>query len=239
MRTLHVVRAALIAATLAACVRTAPAPSPASPATAVPAANAVETGELPLASAADARTLLVDVQSLAPAIRVDLRYRGSNNFTGAPLRGYEANRAFLRREAAAALADVERDVADSGWTLLVWDAYRPVRATEAMVAWTERTGRQDLVRDGYIASRSRHNLGVAIDLTLADATSGAPLEMGTPFDTFSPVAHTANAPTPAAALNRQRLARAMSRHGFVPYDQEWWHFSFPVGAPVRFDVPVQ
>ena len=216
---------------------TAAASANAAPAT--PAAGApVETGQLPNGSPADADSLLVDVQAVAPGIRVDLRYRDSANFTGAPLPGYAANRALLRREAAAALARVQREVADSGWALLVYDAYRPVRATEAMVAWTARAGRPDLVRDGYIASRSRHNLGVAVDLTLADGATGAALPMGTPFDTFSADAHTANA-TGEAAVNRRRLVRAMERHGFTNYDQEWWHFSFPVERPLRFDVPIR
>jgi D-alanyl-D-alanine dipeptidase len=247
MRRTAAFRLALSCLALAACahpVNTAESRAP-SPVTtpAVPAAPSVasappvETGELPLGAKEDADSLLVDVQSLAPDIRVDLRYRDSANFTGAPLPGYEANRAMLRREAAAALARVQRDVSDSGWTLLVYDAYRPVRATEAMVAWTARVGRTDLVRDGYIASRSRHNLGIAIDLTLADGATGTAFPMGTPFDTFSAAAHTANA-TGASAVNRRRLVRAMERHGFTNYDQEWWHFSFPVERPLRFDVPI-
>ena len=236
---------ALPLAAVAACVSCASpsrAPAAAASASAAPVISTtgapVETGQLPSGSTADADSLLVDVQAAAPGVRVDLRYRDSANFTGAPLPGYEANRALLRREAAAALARVQREVADSGWTLLVYDAYRPVRATEAMVAWTARAGRPDLVRDGYIASRSRHNLGVAVDLTLADRATGAALPMGTPFDTFSADAHTANA-TGEAAVNRRRLVRAMERHGFTNYDQEWWHFSFPVERPLRFDVPIR
>ncbi|MFL5606455.1 MAG: M15 family metallopeptidase, partial [Gemmatimonadaceae bacterium] len=107
-------------------------------------------------------------------------------------------------------------------------------ATDAMVAWTERVGRQDLIRDGYIASRSRHNLGLAIDLTLVDARSGSPLDMGTPFDTFSSAAHTAHA-TGAALENRLRLKRLMESEGFLNYDQEWWHYSYSAPNPVRFD----
>ena len=120
----------------------------------------------------------------------------------------------------------------------VVDAYRPVRATLAMVDWTERVNRPDLLKDGYIASRSRHNLGLAIDLTLIETATGRELEMGTPFDTFSAAAHTANASGTAAA-NRQILKAAMEREGFVNYDQEWWHFSFNVGNPLRFDRPIQ
>ena len=243
-RVARVVPALLVAVPLACASRTPTAESRTSAVDASAAAPAatnappVETGELPLGTFADADSMLVDVRSLAPGIRVDLRYRDAGNFTGGPLPGYEANRALLRREAAAALARIQQDVADSGWTLLVYDAYRPVRATEAMVAWTVRAGRTDLVRDGYIASRSRHNLGVAIDLTLADAATGAAFAMGTPFDTFSADAHTANA-TGAAATNRRRLTAVMERHGFANYDQEWWHFSFPVARPLRFDVPIR
>jgi D-alanyl-D-alanine dipeptidase len=90
------------------------------------------------------------------------------------------------------------------------------------------------LRDGYIASRSRHNLGLAIDLTLVDRESGAPLEMGTPFDTFSPAAHTANA-SGAVLAHRRQLQRLMESEGFVNYDQEWWHYSYTVANPVRFD----
>ena len=180
----------------------------------------------------------MDVQSADPTIVVDLRYATPNNFTGSPLPGYEANRAFLRREAGAALARVQRDLRPRGLALKIFDAYRPVRATLAMVDWTERVHRPDLLKDGYIASRSRHNLGLAIDLTLIDLRTGQELEMGTPFDTFSEAAHTANA-TGLAAVNRQLLKAAMEAQGFQNYDQEWWHYTFNVPTPLRFDRPVR
>jgi len=198
----------------------------------------INTAETEIAPDAVADTLLTDVRSLEPRIVVELRYATSNNFTGAPLPGYLANRAFLRREAAAALARVEGDLRSQGLGLKIFDAYRPVRATLAMVDWTERVNRTDLLKDGYIASRSRHNLGLAIDLTLIDLTTGREFEMGTPFDTFSAAAHTANA-SGEAATNRQRLKSAMEREGFVNYDQEWWHFSYEVTNPLRFDRPVR
>lgn len=226
----HIRIASLVAAALAC------APPAATP-VATPAAQPVETGELPAGTAAQAESLLVDVQRLAPGIRVDMRYRDAGNFTGAPLPGYDANRALLRREAAAALARVQRRVEADGLTLLVWDAYRPVRATLAMMDWTRRVGREDLVRDGYIAARSRHNLGVAVDLTLADARTGVPLDMGTAFDTFSAAAHTDSA-SGAVMANRDRLRRAMHAEGWQNYSQEWWHYSYVVERPLRFDVPV-
>jgi D-alanyl-D-alanine dipeptidase len=224
---------AALAAITAACATNPPRQT--APVTAAPPVNTVETAVAPDAVA---DTLLVDVRSLDPTIAVEMRYATPNNFTSAPLPGYLANRAFLRREAAAALSRVQRFLGAQGLGLKVYDAYRPVRATLAMVDWTQRVNRTDLLRDGYIASRSRHNLGLAIDLTLIDRSTGAELEMGTPFDTFSAAAHTANA-SGVAATNRQRLKAAMEKEGFVNYDQEWWHFSFDVPNPLRFDRVIQ
>jgi D-alanyl-D-alanine dipeptidase len=198
----------------------------------------INTTEAAIAPDHAADSLLLDVRAIEPAIVVDLRYATSNNFTGAPLPGYSANRAFLRREAAAALARVQREISRRGFGLKIFDAYRPARATQAMVDWTERANRGDLLRDGYIASRSRHNLGVAVDLTLIELSTGRELDMGTPFDTFSEAAHTANAAGQVAA-NRQLLKLAMEREGFTNYDQEWWHFSFTAPNPLRFDRPIR
>ena len=196
------------------------------------------TGDLPTGTPAQAESLLVDVRALEPSIVVDMRYATASNFTGAVLPGYEANRALLRREAAEALARVQRRLGREGLGLEVYDAYRPIRATLAMVDWTERAGRQDLIRDEYIASRSRHNLGLAVDLTLVERATGRALAMGTPFDEFSERAHTANASGEVAA-NRQRLRRAMEAEGFANYAKEWWHYSYDVARPLRFDVPVK
>jgi D-alanyl-D-alanine dipeptidase len=128
-------------------------------------------------------------------------------------------------------------LASAGLGLKVFDGYRPVRATLAMVAWCERTGRTDLLDDGYIARRSRHNQGVAVDLTLIRLSDGAELDMGTPYDTFSEAAHTANARGQVAA-NRQRLVEAMAAEGFVNYVNEWWHFSIDLPDPVPYDLPL-
>ena len=209
--------------------------APAATSRSSPPVNTVETA---IASDAAADSLLSDVRMLDSNIVVDLRYATTNNFTGAPLPGYLGNRAFLRREAAAALARVQRDLRPQGLGLKIFDAYRPVRATLAMVDWTKRVNREDLLKDGYIASRSRHNLGLAIDCTLIDLATGRELYMGTPFDTFSPAAHTANA-SGQVAVNRQKLKTAMEQEGFVNYDQEWWHFSFDVPNPLRFDRVIQ
>ena len=203
-----------------------------------PAATPVNTVELPTLDDAAADSLLVDVQRLDSTLIVDMRYATTNNFTGAVLPGYEGNRAYLRAEAATALALVNADMKSQGYTLRVFDAYRPVRASEAMVEWTQRTNRPDLLRDGYIASRSRHNLGAAVDVTLVNIASGTDVDMGTRYDLFSYAAHTANA-RGRIARNRQLLKRAMERQGFENYEKEWWHFSYSLDDPARFDKVVR
>ena len=202
------------------------------------AAVSINAESLPPAPDGAAESLLVDVQSVDSTIRVDVRYAGANNFTGARLPGYDAPRALLRREVAVALGRVQARLRTGGLGLLVFDGYRPVRATLAMVDWAKRTGRVKLLDDGYIARRSRHNQGVAVDLTLADPASGTQLDMGTPFDTFSEAAHTANA-VGRVLHYRQLLVRAMESEGFTNYEKEWWHFSYPVAGAVPFDKVIQ
>lgn len=185
-----------------------------------------------------AQQLLVDIRSLDSTIRVDARYAGPDNFTGAPLPGYQANRALLRREVAAALARVQQRLAVEGLGLKVWDGYRPVRATQAMVAWTERTNQTWLLDSGYIARRSRHNQGIAVDLTIINLHSGGEVQMGTPFDTFDDAAHTANA-TGTVKQSRDHFVEVMAAEGFSNYPMEWWHFTYVVEGPVPFDLVIR
>ncbi len=107
-----------------------------------------------------------------------------------------------------------------------------------MVEWAERNGRRDLMDNGYIARRSRHNLGLAVDLTLVETQTDSQMDMGTAFDTFSEAAHTANASGPVL-LHRQILVRAMESEGFRNYEKEWWHFSYEVPGALPFDEVIR
>ena len=185
------------------------------------------------AVSATSDSVLDDLRSVDSSIQVDLRYATANNFTGAPLPGYEAPRALLRREAAAALGRVQAGLRSKGLGLRVLDAYRPVRASLAMVDWAERTGHRALLESGYIAQRSRHNLGVAVDLTMVDLKTGIEVPMGTTFDNFN-APQTDNV-TGEALRYRQILVQAMESEGFSPYGQAWWHFNYPVEGAVPLD----
>lgn len=196
-------------------------------ATAAPAAHA---GPL-------TRAGLVDVRTHAPSIALDIRYATPDNFTGARLPGYCKPIAVIRRPAAAALARVQRRLAGHDLGLLVYDAYRPSRATRAMVRWAEGTGNEWVLEQGYVARRSNHNQGAAIDLTLVRRSDGRPLGMGTSYDAFTTRSHTANA-SGQALKNRLTLKRAMEAHGFRNYRREWWHYDFPDAAGPPRDIPL-
>ena len=166
---------------------------------------------------------------------MDLRYATDQNFTGARLPGYCVAEPFLRDRAARALGRAQRSLRADGLGLVVLDAYRPSRASRAMVRWAKRTGREHLL-NGWIAARSNHNRGAAVDVTLVRLETGRRLSMGTDYDSFtSKSATTAVGGKPLR--NRLRLKRALEAEGFRNYRREWWHYDFPaeLGAP-RLDV---
>ncbi|MEE8061235.1 MAG: M15 family metallopeptidase [Gemmatimonadales bacterium] len=184
-----------------------------------------------------AAAVMIDITELDQTFQIYPSYATEHNFTGAVLPGYEARRILLRRQVAVPLARAQDDLKSDGLGLRVFDGYRPVRATLAMVDWAEASGRVDLLDDGYIARRSRHNLGVAVDLTLIDLETGRALDMGTPYDTFTEDAHTMNA-TGEILERRLRLKEALEAVGFQNYGKEWWHYSFPLDDAVAFDLVI-
>jgi D-alanyl-D-alanine dipeptidase len=197
----------------------------------------------------------VDAATVVPGLVVEMRYFGSHNFVGRPIDGYVRPVCLLVRPAAEALAQVGRDLAPNGLALKVFDCYRPARAVAHFVRWARdladvarksefypAVDKRNLFRDGYIASRSGHSRGATVDLTLVRRADGRDLDMGTPFDFFGVRSWPSNRQVGAEARrNRALLAQAMRRRGFVPYKQEWWHFTLR-NEPYRhrtFDFPVR
>jgi zinc D-Ala-D-Ala dipeptidase len=175
--------------------------------------------------------------STIPGARLEILYGTTRNFTGAILPGYGSQGAWLLGEGHRRLAECAAELRDRGLGFWIWDAYRPRRATLEMVAWAERTGQAWIVEQGYIARRSRHNSGAAVDLSLYRLNTGQLLDMGTEWDTFEDASHIANAEG-AALENRMLLQEAMGAHGWKGYEKEWWHFELPGarGFSLR-DVP--
>jgi D-alanyl-D-alanine dipeptidase len=123
----------------------------------------------------------VYLRDIDPTIIQDMRYAGSNNFVGRPLRGYEAAECVVKREVGGLLKSIQEELALQKLSLKMFDCYRPTRAVADMVAWS-RDGREtvaskrfnpafskaDLFRLGYIATHSGHSTGAALDLSLVD-----------------------------------------------------------------------
>jgi len=225
------------------------------PVSAVPLVAALLTVFTVYSAGAEERpAAFVDAATVVPGLVAEMRYAGSHNFVGRPIDGYEAPHCLVTRPAASALADVARDLAPHGLVINVFDCYRPTRAVANFVRWARDlkdqkmkaefypdVDKRTLFRDGYIANQSGHSRGSTVDLTLAQA-DGHELDMGTPFDFFSPKSWPANPSVSAEAhQNRMLLAAAMHRRGFRAYDKEWWHFTLR-GEPfpdTYFNFPVK
>ena len=181
----------------------------------------------------------VTVQDAVPGALLDIRYAGADNFTGAPVPGYEKGTLLLTRAAARALADVQQTLSAAGFAVKVFDAYRPQRAVDHFLEWTRtrddpaakvryypQLDKRELFRLGYLVRNSSHSRGSTVDLTLVDRESGAELDMGTIFDFFD-VRSRADclALSPQQRANRWLLRSVMGSHGFLPLAEEWWHFT--------------
>lgn len=200
----------------------------------------------------------VHADEVVPGLVVDLRYAGSDNFVGHRVDGYEADRVVLTAQAADALRKVQAELKPFGLGLKVFDAYRPTRAVAHFVRWSDMPDDADakrhyypdidkarLFEEGYVATRSSHSRGSTVDLTLVSLApdgTATELDMGTPFDFFGPESWPDHAGvTGEQRSNRLLLRLVMERHGFAPFDKEWWHFTlgnepFP---DTYFDFPVR
>jgi D-alanyl-D-alanine dipeptidase len=172
----------------------------------------------------------VDVHTTSPDVKVEMRYAGSDNFTGKRI--YGCGRCYLRPETAAKIALAEQALKKRGLSLKMWDCYRPLAAQRQFWA---------LVPDPrFVAdpkTGSAHNRGSAVDVTLVDA-EGKELEMPTGFDDFSPQAGHGETRLPAKVIeNRRVLAEAMEKAGFRKLESEWWHYEDGDGKVEIIDVP--
>jgi D-alanyl-D-alanine dipeptidase len=196
----------------------------------------------------------VQIKDVIPNISYEIRYYGSNNFLGRPVKGYEAPSAFLSKEATAALKAVQKDLNAKGFGLKIFDAYRPQRAVDDFVQWARNLAdtvnkrsyypdvpKSELFKRGYIASKSGHTRGSTLDLTIIDLSTGKELDMGGPYDFFGEISHhNTTRITKTQQQNRTLLKSTIVKYGFLPYSQEWWHYTLKDEPypETYFDFPV-
>lgn len=191
---------------------------------------------------------LVDVQELNSDILVDLKYSTTDNFVGVDMYG-DLETAYLERAFAARVVQAQQLLQQRHpeYTLLIYDAARPISVQRAMREAVEGTEFEDFVADG--TRGGRHNYGVAVDLTIA-TLDGEPLDMGAGFDDFTEAASVKGTADNSdsrtrtvqvyrdyiydmakrgiisyeAASNRILLIEVMHAAGLYPYRREWWHY---------------
>jgi len=165
---------------------------------------------------------LVELTSLDPTLRLDIRYATPDNFLSTPV--YEEARAFLQRPAAEALVRAHRSLAEKGYGLLIHDAYRPWWVTKLFWDATPKDKRA-FVADP--AKGSRHNRACAVDLTLYRLSDGRAVEMPSLYDEMTERASPGYAGGPPEPRRLRELLRsAMEEGGFTVFESEWWHFDY-------------
>lgn len=160
------------------------------------------------------------VKKYIPDIYVELMYVTDNNFTG--VRIYDFTDAYLRYGTVKKLANVQKELKEQGYSLKIWDAYRPFEAQQKL--W-------EVYPDpNYVANPAngmkKHNLGGTVDITMV-AADGTVISMPTEFDDFSLKADRdySDIEDEEAVKNVMILQNAMENNGFTGYQGEWWDYS--------------
>ena len=197
----------------------------------------------------------VVLTDIVPDAMVELRYYTLYNFIGDRIRGYEEPVALVTKETALALREVNNELIPMGYTIKIYDAYRPQMAVDQFVEWTKDLNdtrmknyfypeehKENLLAHGYIASRSSHSRGSTVDMTLYNLRDDCDVDMGGTFDYFGYRSHP-DYPylTEQQKQNRHLLRSVMLKHGFRGIDTEWWHYTLnnePYPS-TYFNFPIQ
>ena len=206
--------------------------------------NEKESAKAPEADASQ----FVVLTDVVPDAILEIRYYSTYNFIGRRIPGYEEPIAMLTRQAADSLKKVSDDLVRQGYRLKIFDGYRPQKAVDYFMEWAVDVNdtlmkqyfypelkKAVLVPQEYIAEKSGHTRGSTVDLTLFDMRLEKEVDMGCTYDYFGLASHPDVQPGQAVGSykpitkeqydNRMILQKAMTAHGFKPYDCEWWHFT--------------
>lgn len=177
---------------------------------------------------------LVNIEDINPKILVDLKYATTDNFMKMKLYA-RINKAFLQRDVALRLSNCQDYLSKlkPGYTLLIYDAVRPVSVQQKM--WDALDSIPPKDRGKFVSNptnRSLHNLGAAVDLTICNE-SGIPLDMGANYDDIRKIAYPelesyflkTGELTKQQIENRELLRKVMRKEGFRNIPTEWWHFN--------------
>jgi len=203
----------------------------------------------------------VYLSEIDPTIQQSVRYCSDENFVATVVDGYAKPVIILTKQAAQALKEVQKEVNRDGYELVVYDAFRPQRAVNHFMRWSEdvkdqakkslyypRVNKADVFALGYVAQRSGHSRGSTVDLTIIKRghkvqpitekkrtlrdgytitmLDDGTVDMGSSFDLFDVASHFDNELIAQEYKHmRAYLKNVMEKHGFVCYEDEWWHFT--------------
>ena len=179
------------------------------------------------------------VSEIDATIKKELRYGTSNNFIGKPIDGYLKDSLIISTPAAKALREIQTKLMLSGLSLKIFDTYRPQQAVDHFVRWAKVMNdtlmkqfyypdvqKSELFTLGFIASKSGHTRGSTVDLSIVDVKTNKELDMGSSYDFFGEESHPFYKKiTESQMKNRMLLRTIMIKNSFIPYDNEWWHFT--------------
>tara|TARA_B100000900_G_scaffold148952_1_gene126425 strand:- start:1322 stop:1984 length:663 start_codon:yes stop_codon:yes gene_type:complete len=179
------------------------------------------------------------LNDLDSTIIIDLKYATQSNFTGKIVRGYKSNSAILSKDASKALINAQKDFKKLGYSLIVFDAYRPQSAVNFFYEWSKNLNdtinknsyypninKSQLFDLGYIAKKSGHSRGSTVDVSLVDLSTSKQIDMGSIYDFFGIKSSTFYPEiSELQKNNRMILYNVMTDNGFINYSKEWWHFT--------------
>ena len=179
------------------------------------------------------------LNDLDTTIIIDLKYATQSNFTGKIVRGYKSNSAILSKDASNALINAQKDFKKLGYSLIVFDAYRPQSAVNFFYEWSKNLNdtinknsyypyinKSQLFDLGYIAKKSGHSRGSTVDVSLIDLSTSKQIDMGGIYDFFGIKSSTFYSEiSELQKNNRMILYNVMTDNGFINYSKEWWHFT--------------
>jgi D-alanyl-D-alanine dipeptidase len=182
----------------------------------------------------DPNKALVQIKDFVPNIALDIKYATIQNIFYTQL--YKKPAALVRLPVAKALVEVQKDLNAQGYSLKIYDAYRPYSVTCRMFEMLPDTLYMGLPWQG-----SKHNRGIALDLTLLDLKTKKELKMPTPFDALVYAAHPEFKKLSEEVIkNRELLKTVMKKHGFKVDPMEWWHFNYVSNTVFELlDIPFE
>lgn len=162
---------------------------------------------------------LVRVLDYIPDAEIDLKYATTNNFTNTII--YDDSEAYLCYGTVKKLINVQEELKEKGYRILIWDAYRSVEAQWKL--WNTYPN------PTYVANPNNgitsHSRGNTVDISIVN-NDGSPIEMPSDFDEFSKIADRNYCDvSESAAINSMILEEIMYKNGFTGYQGEWWDYS--------------